>query len=429
MIATNSLISDRGTACRLAAALLAATLLLGATPALAGWLDRGVGVAGAGNALKETLAENADRFGEMVSAFIEGDDETVSELVGEVAKTPGKLIKRAFPVLEAPQAIADRLTSAKQKVERFVGGVGETLTDARAALAIDRDERNTDWAGALLDDDAPLPALAESVFTAPGQESPAEVLAARGTKVNRQPGEAGNTATDPWDFERWVNANQTARPHCYGVVDLDTLPADCFSAANPGQPAVEPETERVEASTAGDSASEYAAALADVLGDDPTAAASDDYLAALGVLEEKEAEQQRRLEAEERERQAKLEREERERQARLEREEQQQARRKAEARERRARRAEEERRQREYDLAEQRQQAEYRRHALQNLNESLRGFADQVNRTYGGSNATGGGGTTGIQSRDFDYCRLTPGVQSSPDYCSVPCGPAGRAKC
>ena len=292
MIATNNLISDRGTACRLATALLAATLLLGATPALAGWLDRGAGVAGAGHSLKETLAENTGIFGEMVSAFIEGDDETVSELVGEVAKTPGKLIKRAFPVLEAPQAIADRLTSAKQKVARFVGGVGAGLVDVRAVLGIDRDERNTDWAGALLDDDAPLPALADSVFTAPGYESPAEVLAALGTKVNRQPGEAGNTTTDPWDFERWVNANQTARPHCYGVVDLDTLPADCFSAANPGQSAVEPETERVEASAAGDSASEYAAALADALGDDSIAGA-DDYLAALGVLEEKEAEQQR----------------------------------------------------------------------------------------------------------------------------------------
>ena len=38
-------------------------------------------------------------------------------------------------------------------------------------------------------------------------------------------------ADSSWDFEEWVIAKQEAKPHCYGVVDLETLPADCFSAA------------------------------------------------------------------------------------------------------------------------------------------------------------------------------------------------------
>ena len=103
---------------RPAVILIASALLLCTLPATAA-LSGAMGAGGAGHSLKETLTEATDTFGEMVTAFIDGDTETATELAGEVAKTPGKLIQRAFPVLDAPQAIADRLKAAKQKVERL----------------------------------------------------------------------------------------------------------------------------------------------------------------------------------------------------------------------------------------------------------------------------------------------------------------------
>lgn len=231
---------------RPAVALLAGTLLLGATPAGAGWLGRGIGVAGVGHAVKETLDENTDIVSKMVSAVIDDDDETVSELMGEIKKTPGKLIKRAFPVLEAPQAVAEKLKSAKRKIERFVGGAGETLADARAALAVDRDRGDGGWGDAALLEGEPLPAPPETAFTATKYryESPVEVLAALKGEAVRKSGAAGDKpAASSWDFDEWVVAKQEAKPHCYGVVDPETLPADCFGAEAVEEPAAANKTE------------------------------------------------------------------------------------------------------------------------------------------------------------------------------------------
>ena len=473
------------------AAPVALVLLLCAAPAGAGWLSRGTGVAGAGHSLKETLEENTGIVGKMIGAVIEGDGETVSELAGEIAKTPGKLIRRAFPVLEAPHAVAEKLKSAKRRIDRFAGGVGERLAgagatlaaDARAALALDRGGRDGGWSDAALLEGEPLPAPVDSKFTAPRYGSPAEVLAALRGEVTRKPGEAGRQpSTSSWDFEQWVVSEQEARPHCYGIVDPETLPADCFGPANIEEPAAPPGRNRVEDSQqaegfdwasgewtaegtgwagwdrsdvrysdedreaaqvgvfaarcwgvhgvsrhgsglyglmqermqrndcpneeanrtlTGDAGDEYATALAGVLDEESEAPAGDDYLAALNTLEAKEAER-RRLEEEERERQARLE-EERERQAWLEKEER---------RERAERRRREERHQlaeqRRLDALERRQQAEYRRQVLQNVNESLRGFAEQMNRTYGGGGSSGGGTRTCA----FDYNKR-PGQQGS----------------
>lgn len=229
-----------------AAGPAAVVLLLCAAPAGAGWLDQGIGVAGAGHSLKETLEENTGTFGKMVSAVIEGDDAKVSELAGEIAKTPGKLIRRAFPVLEAPHAVTEKLKSAKRKIDRFAGGVAERLagagatlaTDARAALAIDRHGEDGGWNDAALLEGEPLPAPADSKFTAPGYGSPAEMLAAVRGKTSRKSGQAGETpSASSWDFEQWVVSEQEVRPHCYGVVDLEALPADCFGPTRAEAPA------------------------------------------------------------------------------------------------------------------------------------------------------------------------------------------------
>ena len=436
---------------RPAVALLAGALLLCAAPAGAGWLDRGIGVAGVGHAVKETLDENTGIFGKMVSAVIDDDDETVSELMGEIKKTPGKLIQRAFPVLEAPQAVAEKLKSAKRKIERFVGGVGETLADARAALALDGDAQDGAWSDSTLLGGEPLPIPADTTFTAPKDKSPGGVYtASTGAGSPALAGADGNAPA--WDLEEWAVARQEAKPHCYGVVDLETLPAECFGQADAESPATSKVEDSPRLEATGWAAGEWAveddgwaggdksdprygeadrdAARVGVFAaecwgvyevstrhglyelmrermqrnecprEDTSRAAARDttpgdggYLSALSDLEA----EQLRLEEEERERQARLEREEQERQAR----------RKAEARERRARREEEERRQQEYDLAEQRQQAEYRRQTLQNVTESLRGFTEQVNRTYG----------TGVQDdrscvpRPIEICNV-----NLPDY-------------
>ena len=408
--------------------LAASVLLLCTFPAVAG-LSGAIGATGASHSLKETLEENTGIFGEMVSAFIEGDDETVSELVGEVAKTPGKLIKRAFPVLEAPQAIADRLKSAKRKVERFVGGVGETLTDARAALAIDGDDKRGGWSDAALLEGGPLQAPTGTLFAAPNYESPAEVLAA--LKGEAEPGATGNKSADSsWDFEEWVIAKQEANPHCYGIVDPETLPPECFGQVDAESPAPSPaaglteDSPRAEAAdwasgkwTAEDDGwagwdktddrysdadrdaarvSIFAAECWGVYGvsrhgpmydlmrermqrnecpneganqassGDATAPGDDGYLTALSELEAKE--EQERLLAEE---QRRLEAEERKRQALME----------------------EERRQEEERLAAQRRQAqqEYNRQAAQQLGRALGDLVEQVDRVYGGGGTTGGG--------------------------------------
>ncbi len=408
-------------------------LLLSTFPAVAG-LSGAVGGAGAGHSLKETLAENTGIFGEMVSAFIEGDDETVSELVGEVAKTPGKLIKRAFPVLEAPQAVADMLQSAKQRLERFVGGVGETLTDARAALAIDGDNKNGGWSDATLLEGGPLQAPADTLFASQNYESPAEVLAA--LKGEAEPGATGGkSAGSSWDFEKWVIAKQEANPHCYGVVDPETLPPECFGQVDADIPAASPTAALIKdssrAGAADWSSGEWAAeddgwagwdktddrysdadrdaarvgvfaaecwgvygvskqsGLYDLMltrmqrnecpnedtnqasSEDAAVLGDDDYLTALDELEAQE--EQERLLAEE---QRRLEAEERERQARLE----------------------DEARQEEERLAAQRrqEQLEYDRQAAQQLGQALGDLirAYSGDGTTGGSGATGGGGTT-----------------------------------
>ncbi len=216
-------------------------LLLCAASVEAGWFGRGVGVAGAGYAIKETLEESTGIFGKIVSAVIEGDDARVSELSGEIEKTPGKIVRRAFPVLEAPHVVAEKLKSAKRKIDRFVGGAGERLNDARAALAIDRGGEGGGWNDAALLEGEPLsvPVGPQLAAPGPGYDSPAEVLAAlRGEETPRTPGgTGGKPAATSWDFDDWVVSAREARPHCYGIVDPETLPADCFGPMRAEAPA------------------------------------------------------------------------------------------------------------------------------------------------------------------------------------------------
>ena len=442
MIETNCMTSRPRRAPASVAALTASALLLCTFPAAAA-LSGAIGAGGAGHSLKETLAETADNFSEMVSAFIDGDEDRAAELMGEVAKTPGKLIKRAFPVLEAPQAIADRLTAARQKVERFAGGVRQGLVDARAALAMDGDDTSAGWRDAALLEGEPLQATTNTAFAAPSLKPvPTPSVTLTGTTGQ------GSATTNPaasWDFEQWVAAKQQANPHCYGVVDPETLPPECFGATSPESPADKvADTPRAAAddwasghwtgegdgwagwdeadsrySEADREAARVGVYAANCWGvyevsrshglyelmqtrmqrnecpnEEINQISSDDagseYADALAdVLEDNTATPADRdylsalsdLEAKEAER-LRLEEEARQRQAQLE----------AEERERLARQKEEEERQRQARLAQQR---EFNRQAAQQLGQAL---GDLV-RTYSGGGtsgaATGGGGTSG----------------------------------
>ena len=436
------------------AALVASALLLYTFPTAAA-LSGAIGAGGAGHSLKETLAETADHFSELVSAFIDGDEDRAAELMGEVAKTPGKLVKRAFPALEAPQAIAGKLTAARQKVERFAGGVKQGLVDARAALAIDGDDMRAGWREALLLEGDSLPTPPDTAFAAPNlQPRTAPSTTLTGTTGQ---GSATTHPADSWDFEQWVAARQQANPHCYGVVDLETLPPECFGGASAGSPAADKVEDSPRAATddwasgnwtaEGDGWAGWDQADSRYSEADRAAARVGVYAAhcwgvygvsrSHGLYELMQTRRQRNecpneetnqttsdnagsgyadaladvlhgdtttpadgdylsalndLEAQEAER-LRLEEEARQRQARLE----------AEERERLARQKEEEERERQARLAQQR---EVDRQMAEQLGQALGGLirAYSGEGTYSGGGTYGGGGTTGGGANRYKEC-------------------------
>ena len=86
------------------ATVVMAVLLLLAASSEAAWLSRGVGVGGVYRSLKKNMGDLIDSLGDISSAAVEGDAEEVEKIWQEVKKTPGKIIKEAFPVLKAGDA-------------------------------------------------------------------------------------------------------------------------------------------------------------------------------------------------------------------------------------------------------------------------------------------------------------------------------------
>ena len=137
--------------------LLVAMVLVVSPSAESNWLA-GYNAANSGNSLKQNLGKLTDTLGEAMSASMKGDDARAKELWGEVKKVPADIIKDNFPVLKVGDVAAaswngltKRLNTAEQKIHRFVGRAGETITDARAALTPDNDK--WDWYRS----EAPLP--------------------------------------------------------------------------------------------------------------------------------------------------------------------------------------------------------------------------------------------------------------------------------
>ena len=325
------------------AALAATVLLLATAPTNAGWMPRGIAVAGAAHSLKKNLGESVDLAGEIVRAAFEMDAREVGRLSEEMKRLPGKIVRDAFPVLAAGagavgvarssgQKLKEGLKSAERKIGRFVAGVGGTIADARAALAIDEGERGWYESKTGILGKAPLPKPAIAIAaSAPnnvagvgawstGQdrsEKPADIegrgngTPGRGPKSFDWNGDWSVT-DDGWsgwdrsdsrydDEVRYEARVGYFALHCWGVEAVDRrspfypimkkrMEDNNCPNENADQALTDDWDDRDGAQD------DYTAALADALGDDEDASAGSDYAAALSALEAREAEALRKAE-------------------------------------------------------------------------------------------------------------------------------------
>ena len=103
--------------------------------------------------MRKNFGEAGDQLDALLSAAIRGDTAEVGRLSGDLMKLPVDIVVDAFPVLTtgagaldaagaAREKVRRRLEAAKRRVGRLVGAAGGTVADARAALAVDEDERD-----------------------------------------------------------------------------------------------------------------------------------------------------------------------------------------------------------------------------------------------------------------------------------------------
>lgn len=307
-----------------AAAPLAAALfaLACAMPAEAGWLARGTGVAGAGNALEENLGDLTDRFREMLDAATSDNAAKAADVWAAVEELPGRIIEDAFPAVKAllklgdaalatKEEVKDRLESAERKIGRFVGRAGEVAADARAALAVGENERGWYESEGRLFARAPLPPVRVAAAHAPQPPLPKnDPWDAAPTTAARSP--------DPWAASGGGGTGGAVVHHVWDAKGTGRVAvASVWDAKGTRHAVVDDGSGGAPAADAGaDDA--YAAALSGVLGEDPAATAGD-YQAALGAVETMEAERRvaERVAAERRQAEAaRAERLQREREAR-----------------------------------------------------------------------------------------------------------------
>ena len=391
----------------IAAAVVAAAFLLSAAPKDVSAIDW-MSVLGKGKTLLdknetkkglEKLQDNLfGRVNEALDVHMKGGNSQQVEAVWQ--KTKGNLGEFFLGAMDPTHGVAEgawnKLKSAERRIKSFVRGASEAasearteagkrvksavrkagqLVDARAALWVDPDERPfyESGTGVLGEQPLPTPRRAHTAAAAPasqtsgwGDTNEASSVAAAAEQTGSGWGDTGEASFDDWALKQ-----QEAAPDCWGVVDDTT---DCGAqAAN---------EEHTAANADDEGRSEYEAALADTLGEEPVATDDDDYQGALTALEAKEEErkrqarlaEQRRLEQERREREAelaeqrRLEQERREREAELA----EQQRLEQERREREAELAEEEERweeEREREIA--RIEAENKRQTWMNVAQSL----------------------------------------------------------
>ena len=349
-------------AVRLFAALVAVTFALSASPADARWMPNhgpvvATGVAGGvAWSLKEHLGGATEQVGEALGAFFRGDADGLDRISEELKRLPGKIGMDAHPVLSlgtrALDAARDKGRKFKKRLEsaigRLAGRAGETFADARAALAIDRDEQPYYESEARVLGKAPLPSVKISRIRQAPDSYPKSLAEAWGMDAEtiRRSRDPATWAPkpDPWgqdEGQGWDSppaASAATKTDVWGDETgerKNTPPAGASMArADPwGQAAGQKWNSPAGTPVAGDVGgeltdtewqNEYAAALNHFLGLDDD---DSSYEAALSTVERLEREavererlaEQQRLEAQERERQARLEAEKRERQiARME---------------------------------------------------------------------------------------------------------------
>lgn len=313
--------------------------------------------------MRKNLGELPDRFGEALGAFFRDDADGLEGTFDESLGQVGKIGIDAHPVLvgatragnAARNAVSDvtdkakrRLGSAMRWAGRLAGRAGETVADARAALAIDRDEWQWYESEARVLDKAPLPSVKVS-RTRRAPDSSSRSLAeawgmdAEAIRRSRDPS-VWAAKPDPWGQDAGKGWDSPPAPPAAAKVDVWSADAGesehgrsgevSVATADPwGQDTGQGWTGAATVPVVGDVGTdpvdaewqnEYAAALNHFLGLDD---ADSSYEAALSTVERLEREavererlaEQQRLEAQERERQARIEAEKRERQiARME---------------------------------------------------------------------------------------------------------------
>ena len=168
----------RSSPLHLAALPAAVAVLLTAAPAEAGWRPSSPGTtavaggaaAGVGYSLRKNVGELVEQFGEVLGASMEGDAGEVARLAAETDRFSGRLVRDSNWVLkglsqsvdasrDAATRLRGKLQSAQRKIGRFVSRAGETVLDARAALAIDGTERPWYESESGILDTRPLPAV------------------------------------------------------------------------------------------------------------------------------------------------------------------------------------------------------------------------------------------------------------------------------
>ena len=353
-------------AVRLFAVLVPVALLTGNSPAEAKWLSKPAAVVtgavvagGVTSSLRKNIGELPGRFGEALGAFFRDDAGGLEGTFGESLEQIGKIGIDAHPVLAAATRardaarntasdltdnFRDRLESAK----RSIGRAGETVTDIRAALAIDRDERQWYESEARVLDKAPLPSVRVSrTRRAPDSSSNSMAEAwgmdAEAIRRSRDPA-TWAPKPDPWGQDAGKGWDSPPTAPAAAKVDVWSADAGESERGRPGGASVatadpwgrntgQGSASAAAAPVVGDVGAdpvdaewqnEYAAALNHFLGLDDE---DGSYEAALSTVErleheaverERLAEQQRR-ETQERERQARIEAEKRQRQiARIE---------------------------------------------------------------------------------------------------------------
>ena len=117
-----------------AGAWLAGLVLVAAAPVEAGMLDRVTLVGGVGHAVEKNPGRLSDLLPKTVDGVARDDRALLGSIMRGVEATPGHLIRDAFPVLSAGNAVARGLAAARRKLGRLAGRAGATVRDARSAL-------------------------------------------------------------------------------------------------------------------------------------------------------------------------------------------------------------------------------------------------------------------------------------------------------